>query len=177
MTILASLFKSSSWICRIILIPATLLVSLVVHGETTIISKAEINWVRASDSNQHICTVKLNVDIETEGAETIGCSGSTVAVQCGGTIDGVPSRTFDLVLFAFENRRKISLRVDDQKKFDDVCYATRICVTRELAACTDDDDDDDDDCDAYRDDDSSDGDDDDPSSDDDDNRSSDDDDD
>ena len=169
MIALAKLIKQRAYSCRIFLIPAILFVSLVVQGETTIVNKAEIVWVRASDSTQNICTVKLNVDVETEGSETIGCTGSSVAVQCGGTIDGVPSRTFDLVLFAFENRRKVSLRIDDQKKFDDVCYATRIWVTRELAACTDDDDDDVDDCDAYHDDDdNSDGNDDDRDSDDDD---------
>lgn len=134
---------------NVLLGTSIIFVSVVSNAATSIVQKAEIVWLRASDSTSSICVVKLNVDVETEGTETIDCAGSAVAIKCGGTIDGEPSRTFDLALFAFENRRKISVRIDDEKKFDDVCYATRIWVTRELAACTDDDDDEEDDCDAY----------------------------
>ncbi|MCY4657297.1 MAG: hypothetical protein OXC80_10855 [Gammaproteobacteria bacterium] len=121
----------------------------VTQAETGVVRNATIEWLNASDSSQHTCVVQLDVDISTEASTNVNCDGSAVAMKCGGTTDGVPSRTFDLAMFAFENRREISVRVDDSKKLGEICYATRIWVTRKLAECTEDDDRNDDDCDAY----------------------------
>lgn len=131
---------------------ALLSITCVTQAETGVVRNATIEWLRATDSSPNTCVVQLDIDVATAASENVNCDGSSVAMKCGGTTDGVPSRTFDLAMFAFENRREISVRVDDSQKLGDVCYATRIWVTRKLAECTEDDaSDDDDDCDAYHD--------------------------
>lgn len=128
-----------------------------VYAETAVVKNAEILWLRATDSSSNTCLVEIDLEITTSASESVDCEGSTVAMKCGGTTDGVPSRTFDLAMFAFENRREISIEVDDSQKLGELCHVHRIWVTRRLANCDyeyDNDDDEyeyDDDCDAYRD--------------------------
>ena len=115
---------------KLVTVAIAVTIAPVLHADTALVGSATVERARITDGGEFGgCMVRLDKPLADFGLNcpsrwvTFGCSGAFASRE-------VAYRMFDLAQMAFSLGFRVSVFVDDARKLDGYCYASRIDVHR-----------------------------------------------